>query len=146
MEGINLYQAKVAYDTQNEDFSGGMQRVRETYLVKATNFTEAETRLVAYLTSYPYASQHEVKSLGIIKTEAVITSPNCTYEDPIYAKVKVATEDIDVKTGRTKVTNTTLVIKVDELKQVFGIVANTYQMTDHRIVSITDMQVMDFIE
>lgn len=146
MEGINLYQAKVAYDVQGEDSPGGMQRVRETYLINATNFTEAETRLVNYLLSYPHASQHEVKSLGIIKTEAVITSPNCTYEDPIYAKVKVATEDIDVKTGRTKVTNTTLVIKVDELKQVFGIVANTYQMTDHRIVSITDMQVMDFIE
>lgn len=138
---MNFYQAKVSYERQTDN---AISKVNETYLVSADSFTEAETKIVKELRPLAITTNEviDVKSLTFLNIKDFIRNEE-SYADPIYAKVKVAFQEVDMKSGTVKSKPCTLIVVVEDLKEVFAIIEETFKGSNLQILSVTDMLVLD---
>ena len=140
---MNFYQAKVSYERQTDN---AISKVNETYLVSADSFTEAETKLISELRPLAITTNEiiDVKSLTFLNIKDFIKNEE-SYVDPIYAKVKIAFQEVDMKSGTMKSKSHTIIVVVEDLKEVFAIVEEAYKTSNVQILSITDMLVLDVL-
>ena len=140
---MNFYQAKVSYERQTDN---AISKVNETYLVSADSFTEAETKLISELRPLAITTNEiiDVKSLTFLNIKDFIKNEE-SYVDPIYAKVKIAFQEVDMKSGTMKSKSHTIIVVVEDPKEVFAIVEEAYKTSNVQILSITDMLVLDVL-
>ena len=134
------FECKVAYDKTMED--GLIKKVKETYLVDALSFTEAEKRFLAEIQPY-MSGEFMVTDIKRAKIAELFESNDG--QDDRWFKAKVAYITLDEKTGSEKRTNQSILVQASDLriavKNLDKNMAGT--LGDYLIVSVAEMPIMD---
>ena len=134
------FECKVAYDKTMED--GLIKKVKETYLVDALSFTEAEKRFLAEIQPY-MSGEFMVTDIKRAKIAELFESNDG--QDDRWFKAKVAYITLDEKTGSEKRTNQSILVQASDLriavKNLDKNMAGT--LGDYLIVSVAETSIMD---
>ena len=134
------FECKVAYDKTMED--GLIKKVKETYLVDALSFTEAEKRFLAEIQPY-MSGEFMVTDIKRAKIAELFESNDG--QDDRWFKAKVAYITLDEKTGSEKRTNQSILVQASDLriavKNLDKNMAGT--LGDYLIVSVAETPIMD---
>ena len=134
------FECKVAYDKTMED--GLIKKVKETYLVDALIFTEAEKRFLAEIQPY-MSGEFMVTDIKRAKIAELFESNDG--QDDRWFKAKVAYITLDEKTGSEKRTNQSILVQASDLriavKNLDKNMAGT--LGDYLIVSVAETPIMD---
>lgn len=134
------FECKVAYDKTMED--GLIKKVKETYLVDALSFTEAEKRFLEEIQPY-MSGEFVVTDIKRAKIAELFESVDS--QDDRWFKAKVAFITMDEKTGAEKRTAQVMLVQAADLrvavKNLDKGMANT--LGDYVIVSIAETPIMD---
>lgn len=134
------FECKVAYDKTMED--GLIKKVKETYLVDALSFTEAEKRFLAEIQPY-MSGEFMVTDIKRAKIAELFESNDG--QDDRWFKAKVAYITLDEKTGSEKRTNQSILVQASDLriavKNLDKNMAGT--LGDYLIVSVVETPIMD---
>lgn len=122
---------------------GLQKQVKETYIVDALNFTDAESRLLQELRGY---GDITIQSIKFCDAKEIVDSHNPN--DGYWYKVKIALITIDEKAGKEKKVNTMVYVRAADFKSAL---ANTeeYMKTsvmDYSILSMVETNIMDVFE
>ena len=136
------FECKVAYDKTMED--GLIKKVKETYLVDALSFTEAEKRFLAEIQPY-MSGEFMVTDIKRAKIAELFESNDG--QDDRWFKAKVAYITLDEKTGSEKRTNQSILVQASDLriavKNLDKNMAGT--LGDYLIVSVAETPIMDIL-
>ena len=134
------FECKVAYDKTMED--GLIKKVKETYMVDALSFTEAEKRFLAEIELY-MSGEFMVTDIKRAKIAELFESNDG--QDDRWFKAKVAYITLDEKTGSEKRTNQSILVQASDLriavKNLDKNMAGT--LGDYLIVSVAETSIMD---
>ena len=134
------FECKVAYDKTMED--GLIKKVKETYLVDALSFTEAEKSFLAEIQPY-MSGEFMVTDIKRAKIAELFESNDG--QDDRWFKAKVAYITLDEKTGSEKRTNQSILVQASDLriavKNLDKNMAGT--LGDYLIVSVAETSIMD---
>lgn len=136
----NWFEVKIKYNKITEE--GKKVKVSETYLIDATSFTEAESRIT---TSLKEMIQGDFYIVSIKKSNITELIESDDINDDKYFKAKVAIIDADEISGREKRSNQYLLVagaNVDRALEHLKNSLSTYVVpTD--IVSLGDSNIID---
>lgn len=134
------FECKVAYDKTMED--GLIKKVKETYLVDALSFTEAEKRFLEEIQPF-MSGEFVVTDIKRAKIAELFESVDS--QDDRWFKAKVAFITLDEKTGAEKRTAQFMLVQAADLrvavKNLDKGMSNT--LGDYVIVSIAETPIMD---
>ena len=134
------FECKVTYDKTMED--GLIKKVKETYLVDALSFTEAEKRFLEEIQPY-MSGEFVVTDIKRAKIAELFESVDS--QDDRWFKAKVAFITMDEKTGAEKRTAQVMLVQAADLrvavKNLDKGMSNT--LGDYVIVSIAESPIMD---
>ncbi len=134
------FECKVAYDKTMED--GLIKKVKETYLVDALSFTEAEKRFLEEIQPF-MSGEFMVTDIKRAKVAELFESNDGN--DDRWFKAKVAYITIDEKTGGEKRTNQNILVQASDLRVAVKNLDKNMAGTlgDYLIVSISETPIMD---
>ncbi len=134
------FECKVAYDKTMED--GLIKKVKETYMVDALSFTEAEKRFLEEIQPY-MIGEFVVTDIKRAKISEMFESNDG--EDDRWFKAKVAYITLDEKTGTEKRTNQFVLVQASDLRVAVKNLDKNMKGTlgDYLIVSIAETPIMD---
>ena len=130
--------------TLSRTLENGMQKtIRETYIVDALNFTEAESRILEELRVY---GEVNLVSIKYCDAQEIVDSKNTA--DEKWYKVKIAMISIDESAGKEKKVNIIYYVRARDFKTAL---ANTEaymqgSVMDYDIVSIVETNVIEVFE
>lgn len=135
------FECKVSLKRTLED--GLQKQVKETYIVDALNFTDAEARLLQELRGY---GDITIQSIKFCDAKEIVDSHNPN--DGYWYKVKVSLITIDESKGKEKKVNVIIYVRAADFK---GALQNTeeYMKTsvmDYSVISIVETNIMDVFE
>jgi len=134
------FECKVAYDKTTED--GLIKKVKETYMVDALSFTEAEKRFLEEIQPF-MSGEFMVTDIKRAKISELFESNDG--QDDRWFKAKVAYITLDEKTGTEKRTNQFVLVQACDLRVAVKNLDKNMEGTlgDYLIVSITETPIMD---
>ena len=134
------FECKVAYDKTMED--GLIKKVKETYLVDALSFTEAEKRFLEEIQPY-MSGEFMVTDIKRAKISELFESNDG--QDDRWFKAKVAYITLDEKTGAEKRTNQNILVQASDLRVAVKNLDKNMRGTlgDYLIVSIAETPIID---
>lgn len=134
------FECKVAYDKTMED--GLIKKVKETYLVDALSFTEAEKRFLEEIQPY-MSGEFMVTDIKRARISELFESNDG--QDDRWFKAKVAYITLDEKTGAEKRTNQNILVQASDLRvAVKNLDKNMHgTLGDYLIVSIAETPIID---
>lgn len=134
------FETKVAYDKTTED--GSTQRVKESYVVNALTFTEAEARITANMQSY-ISGEFYVTEEKIAQYNDIVFSPSLNADKWYKSKVQLIT--IDEKTEKEKKTNCYFLVQASSLEEARETVERVMSssMCDYTIAAIVETKIVD---
>ena len=134
------FECKVAYDKTMED--GLIKKVKETYMVDALSFTEAEKRFLAEIQPY-MSGEFMVTDIKRAKIAELFESNDG--QDDRWFKAKVAYITLDEKTGAEKRTAQNILVQATDFRDAVKNLDKCMEGTlgDWVIVSITETNIMD---
>jgi len=140
MSTFNWYECKISYEKLVD--SEKSQKVKETYLVNAITFTEAEARIIAEMTPF-MTGEFKVTDIRISGYNEIF--PNDAEEADKYFKAKLVFITLDEKSGKEKKTTSSILVQAGTLeKAVEGIKEGMKgSMMDYQIASVAETAIMD---
>ena len=137
------FECKIAYEKVMED--GLQKKVKETYVVDALSFTEAETRIMEERSSY-ISGEFNVEDLKIAPYKEIFFSDEEMADRWYKAKLEFIT--IDEKTEKEKRSAVNYLVQAGTLKgavgNIEGVMGTT--MIDYVIAAVTETKLMDVFE
>lgn len=137
------FECKVRYDKTLE--TGLLKKVRESYLVDALSFTEAEERFLQEIEPM-MSGEYSVSDIKRAKIAELFESIDTT--DDKWYKAKVAYIAYDEKKGVEKRTNQIMLIQAKDLRVAVQNLDKGMQgtMGDWDIISIAETPIMDIFK
>ncbi len=137
------FEVKIAYEKTMED--GLQKKVKESYVVDAMSFTEAERRITEEMSSY-ISGEFDVTDIKKASFREIIFSEND--QDDRWYKAKLQYITIDEKTEKEKRSNVYYFVQASTLagavKNIDAIMGGT--LIDYVIASLSETTVMDVFE
>lgn len=136
------FECKVSYTTEDEN--GKSSKVAENYLVDATSFIEAETRLVEKVSEF-IPGEFKVEA---VKREKVYEIFRSEEEGDTWFKNKVEFITLDEKSGKEKKTAATIFLQSSGIENVVKELNTNMKdsMCDYSILSVTRTKILDVFE
>lgn len=133
-----FYEVKVAYEQTNGD--GTEKNVKETYVIDADTFGEAERKTLERLGRY-VSGQLDVLAMKIAPYCEVFLEEG----RDIYYKARVAFIEIDEKTEKEKRVYSYYLTNADSLEEARKNVEDAFKtsMLDYDVVSVGETQIVD---
>ena len=137
------FECKIAYEKVMDD--GLQKKVKETYVVDALSFTEAEKRIMEEMSSY-ISGEFTVEDLKIAPYKEIFFSDE-EMADRWY-KTKLQFITIDEKTEKEKRSNVNYLVQAGSLKGAVGNIESVMgtTMIDYVIASVSETTLMDVFE
>ena len=137
------FECKIAYEKVMED--GLQKKVKESYVVDALSFTEAESRIMEEMSSY-ISGEFTIDNINKASYKEIFFSDDAMADRWYKAKLQFIT--IDEKTEKEKRSNVFYLVQAGTLK---GAVSNIESvmgttMVDYVIASINETTLMDVFE
>ena len=137
------FECKISYEKVMED--GLQKKVKESYVVDALSFTEAESRIMEEMSSY-ISGEFTIENINKATYKEVFFSDEELADRWYRAKLQFIT--IDEKSEKEKRSNVYYLVQAGTLK---GAVANIESvmgttMVDYIIASVGETQLMDVYE
>lgn len=137
------FECKISYEKVMED--GLQKKVKESYVVDALSFTEAESRIMEEMSSY-ISGEFTIENINKATYKEVFFSDEELADRWYRAKLQFIT--IDEKSEKEKRSNVYYLVQAGTLK---GAVANIESvmgttMVDYVIASVGETQLMDVYE
>ena len=135
------FECKVSLKRTLDD--GTQKQVKESYIVDALNFTEAETRILDETRVYGDVT---LVSIKYCEANEIVDSHNPN--DGYWYKVKIAMISIDESAGKEKKVNVNIYVRAKDFQSAL---ANTESymdgsVMDYTITSITETNIMEVFE
>lgn len=139
----NYFESKIRREGVLEN--GQQAKLNEMYVVRADTFTETESRITSYAGQY-FQGEFEVLTEVKAKYKEIFFSDNA--EDEIFYKVCVAFITLDEVSGRERKSKVFYLVQGSSVesarKNVEEVMNGT--MTDYKIVSLAETNIVDYIE
>ena len=137
------FECKIAYEKVMED--GLQKKVRESYVVDALSFTEAEKRIMEEMSSY-ISGEFTIKDIKIAPYKEIFFSDEELADRWYKAKLEFIT--IDEKTEKEKRSAVNYLVQAGTLKGAVGNIESVMgtTMIDYVIASVTETKLMDVFE
>lgn len=137
---MEYFIATALYEKVQEN--GALQTVKESYLVDALSFTEAEQRFTEELRPY-MSGEWRVDDIKRARIAELIESKDT--ESNTFFKSKVAIIIIDEKSGAEKRSNQTWIVQAKDLTDAVRTIHDTMKksMTAYTIVSVAESPILD---
>ena len=121
------------------------KKVTESYVIDAVSFTEAEERITEEMSAY-ISGELEVKDISLAPFGEIFFDEKPSAD--LYYKAKLAFITIDEKSCTEKRQNVTYLVHAENFNVAVKNVAEVMggMMTDCKIVSIAETQIMDVFE
>ena len=137
------FECKIGYEKVMED--GLQKKVKESYVVDALSFTEAESRIMEEMSSY-ISGEFTIENINKASYKEIFFSDDAMADRWYKAKLQFIT--IDEKTEKEKRSNVFYLVQAGTLK---GAVSNIESvmgttMVDYVIASINETTLMDVFE
>ena len=137
------FECKISYEKVMED--GLQKKVKESYVVDALSFTEAESRIMEEMSSY-ISGEFTIENINKATYKEIFFSDEELADRWYRAKLQFIT--IDEKSEKEKRSNVYYLVQAGTLK---GAVANIESvmgttMVDYVIASVGETQLMDVYE
>ena len=137
------FECKISYEKIMED--GLQKKVKETYVVDALSFTEAESRIMEEMSSY-ISGEFTIKDIKIAPYKEIFFSDEEMADRWYKAKLQFIT--IDEKTEKEKRSTVTYLVQAGSfngaVKNIEEVMGGT--MIDYVIASIAETTLMDVFE
>lgn len=135
------FECKVSLKRTLDD--GLQKQVKETYIVDALNYTDAESRLLKEL--HPYGDVN-IESIKFCAAKEIVDTHNPN--DGYWYKVKIALITVDESAGKEKKVNVPLYVRAADFRSAL---ANTEDhmkssVMDYSVLSIVETNIMDVFE
>ena len=139
----NWFECKIGYEKTMDD--GLQKKVKETYVVDALSFTEAEQRIMEEMSSY-ISGEFTIKDIKIAPYKEIFFSDEEMADRWYKAKLQFIT--IDEKTEKEKRSNVNYLVQAGTLKGAVGNIESVMgtTMIDYVIASIAETTLMDVFE
>lgn len=139
---VQWYECKVAYDKNTEQ---GLSKVNELYLINALSFTEAEKRIIDYVT--PYVSMGALEVTNIKRALFAELFLSNEEEDDRYFKARVNIISVDERSGKEKRTGVNILIQAMTLEKALSKLLEQLgkEAQDYEVASIGETQLMDVV-
>lgn len=139
---VQWYECKVAYDKNTEQ---GLSKVNELYLINALSFTEAEKRIIDYVT--PYVSMGALEVTNIKRALFAELFLSNEEEDDRYFKARVNIISVDERSGKEKRTGVNILIQAITLEKALSKLLEQLgkEAQDYEVASIGETQLMDVV-
>lgn len=139
-----FFECKVRYEKTMED--GLNKKVKETYVVDALSFTEAEGRIIEEMKPYIGDKEIEVTAIKIASYKEVFFG-DADSDDKFY-KIRCNFITLDEKSGKEKKTAVDYLVQAATVegarKNLDEVMSKT--MIDYVIVSVVETSIMDVLE
>ena len=137
------FECKIAYEKVMED--GLQKKVKESYVVDALSFTEAESRIMEEMSSY-ISGEFTIDNINKASYKEIFFSDDAMADRWYKAKLQFIT--IDEKTEKEKRSNVFYLVQAGTLK---GAVSNIESvmgttMVNYEIASVNETTLMDVFE
>lgn len=133
-----FFECKVRYERVTED--GMQKKVTEPYIVKAFSFTEAETRIIDFITPFT-SGEFTVSDIKRCKFSEIIEDKS----GDAYYKCTMSLITLDEKSGAEKKTKNLLLVQASNLEEVI-VNAKAYMkgsVCDYKFAKIEETAIMD---
>ncbi|MGN0089941.1 MAG: DUF4494 domain-containing protein [Alloprevotella sp.] len=138
---MQFYEVKISYRKMMEN---GMEKaVKEQYLMKACSFTDAEAKMVSYIS--PYVKEFSVVGIKIANYSEFLY--HGADDDTTYFRCKVNLITLDEKSGKEKMTPVYYLVDakdIDSAKENLT-TALSDTMQDYTVESIAETNIVDYI-
>ncbi len=137
------FECKIAYEKVMED--GLQKKVKESYVVDALSFTEAEARIMEEMSSY-ISGEFTIEDIKIAAYKEIFFSDEELADKWYKAKLQFIT--IDEKTEKEKRSNVTYLVQAGSLKGAVGNIESVMgtTMIDYVIAAVSETTLMDVFE
>ena len=137
------FECKIAYEKVMED--GLQKKVKESYVVDALSFTEAESRIMEEMSSY-ISGEFTIENINKASYKEIFFSDD-ELADRWY-KTKLQFITIDEKTEKEKRSNVNYLVQAGTLKGAVGNIESVMgtTMIDYVIASVAETTLMDVFE
>ena len=137
------FECKIAYEKVMDD--GLQKKVKETYVVDALSFTEAESRIMEEMSSY-ISGEFTIEDIKIASYKEIFFSDEEMADRWYRAKLQFIT--IDEKTEKEKRSNVNYLVQAGTLKGAVGNIESVMgtTMIDYVIASVNETMLMDVFE
>jgi hypothetical protein len=137
------FECKIAYEKVMED--GLQKKVKESYVVDALSFTEAESRIMEEMSSY-ISGEFTIENINKASYKEIFFSDD-ELADRWY-KTKLQFITIDEKTEKEKRSNVYYLVQAGTLKGAVGNIESVMgtTMVDYVIASVNETTLMDVFE
>ena len=137
------FECKIAYEKVMED--GLQKKVKESYVVDALSFTEAESRIMEEMSSY-ISGEFTIDNINKASYKEIFFSDDAMADRWYKAKLQFIT--IDEKTEKEKRSAVNYLVQAGTLKGAVGNIESVMgtTMIDYVIASVTETKLMDVFE
>lgn len=137
------FECKIRYEKTQED--GSLKKTKETYVVNALSFTEAEKRIMDEMSSY-ISGEFEVSDIKKAPYKEIFFSEEDSADKWYKAKLSFIT--IGEKTYKEKRSSVTYLVQANSLENARKniCVAFAASMIDYEIKSVVETPIMDVYE
>ena len=137
------FECKIAYEKVMED--GLQKKVKESYVVDALSFTEAESRIMEEMSSY-ISGEFTIEDIKIASYKEIFFSEEEMADKWYKAKLQFIT--IDEKTEKEKRSNVNYLVQAGTLKGAVNNIESVMgtTMIDYVIATVAETTLMDVFE
>lgn len=138
----NWFECKVKHEKTMEN--GLTKNVKESYIVDALTCSEAEARIIEYMTPY-ISGEFEVSDIKTTNYTEIFFNDNENAD--MWFKCKLSFITLDERTGTEKRTNSYVLVQASDIRNAIKYVDDQMKGTisDYRIASIQETSVMDVV-
>lgn len=137
---MEWFECKIQYDKTQEN--GLIKSTKETYLVDALSFTEAEESITKEIEPF-MSGEFVISDIKRAKIAEIFESEDTTADR--WYKVKVGFISIDEKTEKEKVVSQTDLVQATDLFSALDTLQKGMKGTlgDYRIISVAETPILD---
>lgn len=137
---MEWFECKIQYDKTQEN--GLIKSTKETYLVDALSFTEAEESITKEMEPF-MSGEFVISDIKRAKIAEIFESEDTTADR--WYKVKVGFISIDEKTEKEKVVSQTDLVQATDLFSALDTLQKGMKGTlgDYRIISVAETPILD---
>lgn len=136
---MNYFIVKVRYEKTGE--SGEQSKALEQYVVDAMSFTEAEAKIIKYITPF-VSAELEIDDISKYKiAESVLLAGDK------YYKCKLDFITLDEKSGKEKKTPFVMLIQANDIEEARGTIVSEMNKTtiDYTLSKLEETKIMDVV-
>lgn len=140
MPTFNYYECKICYQKTLD--SEKTQKVKESYLVNAISFSEAETRIIKEMSPF-ITGEFQVTDIKISRYSEIFHSQETDADK--YFKAKLVFVVLDEKSGKEKKTSTQVLVQAVSLEKAMEGIKEGMKgsMMDYAVATIQETPIMD---